>query len=772
MGLLIGLYHFFICYIMIKTVVLSDDFKTQDIEIYEEKTAVTAGPKLFILDRDFKPQEIPLPLEKDNIWIRAIKFISKNDLILLTYFNKILQINLQNNDIIEFQQTPSCILYSGRIEPYNNSLLLAAGTVFNSIILSQFNQKQNELISSLTLTEHSGAIFDLLFINTTSNPALLSCSDDRSLRYWSLHFENGKLSSAIPKWSYYGHDARVWKIAYLNELIVTASEDMTICVWKDGKEKPLAKEKCHEGRSCWALDAYGDKIFTGGADGYIKRHDVNCILKVSSNEASELFENQRVTSVLILRNFKYKGWYLGLLSNSSKIVIQKDDGKVSETDFSVLGLGNISCIAENTDSASIYLAFTSGVIVSHDLTTSNSSVFYKIDSDDQKPPKIHNMTYSQECELLWLSYQGNVFGFLFSDGTFVRYENLASAKTTAWHLAVCETEHLILVGDRNGTLHAFDTFGQKVSIYSNAHGKNGLTSIIDHPELANKALTSGSDDTIKLWQVDIDIQLLRTFSNFDHFSNIQRMQIFKDNTLLLHGFSANQYNQCLYNLDSGDQSVVMSVNCGGMHRCWDANENDFVYIIKGHAKKARGNIPTITQSIICGFATGRHVNQAVFTADGDVFYGGEDTRVRVAKLENKKLVHSKVFSEHISSVFSVAVCEKTGRMFSGGGRNQLFMYEGDLVTDLSNCVESGRDDSDSKIINIAVCLDKSDVIVIILSTGTVVWIDAMEEKKLWEKTVSYVPLSLCNTTGCFEYKYNKVIDRTIKNDSIFRFLKI
>jgi len=163
---------------------------------------------------------------------------------------------------------------------------------------------------------------------------------------------------------------------------------MTICVWQDGNEKPLAKQKCHEGRNCWALDVHGDKIFTGGADGYIKRLDVNRILKISSDETTKLFENQRVTSVSILKNLKYKGWFLGLLSNSSKIVVQKDDHKVSEIDFSVLGLGNISCIAENIDSASIYLAFTSGVIVSHDLTTTNSSVFYKINSDpEQKSQK-------------------------------------------------------------------------------------------------------------------------------------------------------------------------------------------------------------------------------------------------------------------------------------------------------------------------------------------------------------------------------------------------
>ncbi len=62
--------------------------------------------------------------------------------------------------------------------------LIAAGTVFQSILLWSASSLEETSPVLLKLKGHEGVIFDVQFIR---DDILASVSDDRSLRLWKLH---------------------------------------------------------------------------------------------------------------------------------------------------------------------------------------------------------------------------------------------------------------------------------------------------------------------------------------------------------------------------------------------------------------------------------------------------------------------------------------------------------------------------------------------------------------------------------------------------------
>lgn len=82
-----------------------------------------------------------------------------------------------------------------------------------------------------------GVIFSAVF--SSKGDQLLSVSDDRTIRRWNI--EREECLQIL-----YGHKARVWDAALLEDVIISIGEDATCIVW-DKDSSIIKKIKGHKG---------------------------------------------------------------------------------------------------------------------------------------------------------------------------------------------------------------------------------------------------------------------------------------------------------------------------------------------------------------------------------------------------------------------------------------------------------------------------------------------------------------------------------------------
>ncbi|KAJ2859135.1 WD repeat-containing protein 6 [Coemansia aciculifera] len=149
-----------------------------------------------------------------------------------------------------------------------DDLLVAAGTVFNQVLVWQFVKGRVER----RLVGHEGVIFGVHFSSDRS--MLASVSDDRTLRLWSLLSGDSECERVEPRNTLYGHHARVWQCLILEDCIVTASEDGTCRVWQiDDSRSWRTVEYWHQCKKnvwCIATNPEQTLVASGGGDGSLQ----------------------------------------------------------------------------------------------------------------------------------------------------------------------------------------------------------------------------------------------------------------------------------------------------------------------------------------------------------------------------------------------------------------------------------------------------------------------------------------------------------------------
>lgn len=159
-------------------------------------------------------------------------------------------------------------------------LYVVSGTSFHKIWLSSVildtdtDALATESSKVKCLVEHAGVVHAVKF--SSDGTALISCSDDRSVRWW---VRDEVIQSYRQKWVGWGHCARVWSVSFAtrNEsLVVSASEDGTARIWCASSGVSLACIQ-YGAASCslWAVDALIDSIVLGATDGVVSVYNVN-----------------------------------------------------------------------------------------------------------------------------------------------------------------------------------------------------------------------------------------------------------------------------------------------------------------------------------------------------------------------------------------------------------------------------------------------------------------------------------------------------------------
>lgn len=216
------------------------------------------------------------------------------------------------------------IFYSAHIVWTNhNSFLLAAGSVFGEIELTQW--ENGVVLSSSTFIGHEGSIFgvcisDHISLDGIQTRLLASCSDDRTIRLWDLESEkrpdrpenhDDKRNTGLGEQSaqsnslvanVMGHASRIWNVSFNKQSnisdpvrILSFGEDATCIQWlmspqhapdtsaqKESLMYTITNEQTfrfHEGKhifsSAITISDVGDIfVATGGGDGGVTLHQL------------------------------------------------------------------------------------------------------------------------------------------------------------------------------------------------------------------------------------------------------------------------------------------------------------------------------------------------------------------------------------------------------------------------------------------------------------------------------------------------------------------
>ncbi|KAI7855064.1 WD40-repeat-containing domain protein [Circinella umbellata] len=156
--------------------------------------------------------------------------------------------------------------------------MLASGTVFNEVHVWKImnRNKEGDGIVTHQLKGHEGVIFGVRF--SPDGQMLASVSDDRTIRIWPLKEEEEEQQNPLV---IFGHTARVWDCQFVDQYLISISEDATCRVWKntlvskgEGDEEGdcLACWEGHIGKNVWscAVSPEHQIVATGGQDAGIR----------------------------------------------------------------------------------------------------------------------------------------------------------------------------------------------------------------------------------------------------------------------------------------------------------------------------------------------------------------------------------------------------------------------------------------------------------------------------------------------------------------------
>ncbi|KAG2195930.1 hypothetical protein INT47_002703 [Mucor saturninus] len=229
-----------------------------------------------------------------------------------------------------------CILYSARIYGHTPStLIVASGTVFNEVHLWKplvRNEDEDSIVYKY-LKGHEGVIFGMRFNEDASQ--ILSVSDDRTIRVWPLKDET-KDPVVL-----FGHTSRIWDCQFVDEYLVSISEDSTCRVWKntlvvdpeeDDNGDCIACWEGHASKNVWscAINPEHQIVATGGQDSGIRLWSLGSIKnnKIDSEDDLVSFPLPKERGKDNIRNF--------VIVKNRWIVSATTDGYILKCDTTVL----------------------------------------------------------------------------------------------------------------------------------------------------------------------------------------------------------------------------------------------------------------------------------------------------------------------------------------------------------------------------------------------------------------------------------------------------
>lgn len=163
------------------------------------------------------------------------------------------------------------LIYSSCVLRTLGKTLVAFGTVFDGVEIFELDTERGRLVKRIRLRGHEGSIFGLCA--HASNHCLVSCSDDRTVRLWripSIEEPSEQPIDLCAEKIMVGHGARVWRVRFHHDTIISAAEDSTVRLWDlQGVCQNILRG--HRGLNIWAVACRNDWLVSGGDDCSLRR---------------------------------------------------------------------------------------------------------------------------------------------------------------------------------------------------------------------------------------------------------------------------------------------------------------------------------------------------------------------------------------------------------------------------------------------------------------------------------------------------------------------
>ncbi|KAH3670987.1 hypothetical protein OGAPHI_000698 [Ogataea philodendri] len=576
----------------------------------------------------------PLPCYMVGDWIKEAQFSNDGSrLYCLHAHNVVCCIDVSGRKLVDTRDCgEKSILYSGSLHVSKDRVLVCSGTVMDGILIWDYETRQ----VVRRLHGHQGSIFNI----TTSADGkwLVSCSDDRSIKVWSL--ETGEV--AATGW---GHISRIWwlEIFALEQdkfQIFSGSEDCTCRKWRfeaDRSElEPLEVYETHTGRNVWS-GAVSEKLrlgFSGGADGAITTSD----LQESSRHGAEfqtwsLAEIEVEIGVPFARDEFIKEYH----DSGSSLVAVSSYGKV-------LALKNNSweLVLEDARFArfSLVCGFSNGATV----VASKNGELLVLHGAEKRELKLNFEPNSVINNVLTCEKDGRLFVLAES----VRREPLILLELDTAMNLVQETRlskpdqkfsisafdvdthfNRVVVGSRFATLAVFD--GDKHTLWPNFLKGDTVSSVKIIDGSALKVLVVMKDREYAIVDCSNGLTMLQT-------NRIQRGFLeggyFHNGDLILYGFKSDTF----FVWNETKQYELFRELCGGPHRQWSFQTGQFgfrFFYTRSSSIHYRQTGQKVAPEVYSTGLHGREVRSMATCAISNgllLVTGSEDTTVRLSVL--------------------------------------------------------------------------------------------------------------------------------------------
>ena len=589
-------------------------------------------------------------------------------ILLLLSQNLVIKFDLITNQCVSIWQCENpCILYSGLLIRAENHIAVFAGTVFNSTLFWTFPSHSScthaVLPHKAEFVGHDGVIFSLDYSEKYGK--LVSGSDDRSVRIWQ--FVSPSITSLVetetPKIiqnsiSFFCHAARVQRVKFFGERIISVGEDCLVCVLSF--EAVLAKFSAHKGINIFGLAVSNDDNFfiTCGEDGAVLKWDresleIEGMTVVKSGDPK--FE-VRLVKFLSSQMLLY-------LTTMGELILEKYSTGNDSLDCELLDafpvLENYSVWSVDTASKLVVFGSLYGDIIIYSLE-SKFQTHLKLNI----PSKVNSAFFVGNCSILCSVANQLVLLDIREHPELSLVETCSfnwPITNNNWPTCVCSigANQNIACGDRNGTVWVFaypckkSDYLQKgieaCQVLTRCHSKVGVTDLV----FFNKHLyTAGRDGKINVYsESQGSLQLMTSLLLPGSISWVTKL-VFHNGDLVAFCFKSDS----LVLFDIKNSRVLSSHHCGGGHRSFDLlidkNEFYFAFLKKSTLSVVQGSIHAGTPyDVLLPSLHGSKIHCMDSVEVNGSYYvitGSEDCSVKISSVDTENKFLTAVQSINLS----------------------------------------------------------------------------------------------------------------------------
>ena len=393
--------------------------------------------------------------------------------------------------------------------------------------------------------------FGLCYSISSQNDIVVMGCDDRSIRILNL---KSKIAFKL-----YIHESRVWKVSVHDGYIISCGEDGVLNITRLSdiqfnidslndvdeiietrliKMEPLLQLKGHGSKNIWTFDIKQDTIYTGGADGKIRKYS----LKLPRIKELELLKLEK-------KCFIFK--------SSLEILVLYGDGRLILHD-----------IEKNTQK----LIFSNNEYAKSPIITHNEGIFCIGNNAGQvlvsnfQDFKIYQVL-ERKVQAVFMTrgsvfvFGGNQFMEMGLNGIELQSKKELNLPSGLVVTAVTRNEEITIVGCRGGELLVYKNDSNSPTIFTDIHQSNAITGIIIK---ANMIETVGRDGFHCKTNIDTKFTIYRKQITKGWLESINNSQIV--------GF----YNQKLFVYSLKNDCPIASIDClaGGGSRNYDILQLD------------------------------------------------------------------------------------------------------------------------------------------------------------------------------------------------------